>query len=84
MKEFFTEEGTKNLLFNYAEQEANNKTSKSKLKLQIVKSNTLNINGLCVFFVRNSISIEITPINVSQVCISFLLLSSSNKMNQTD
>jgi hypothetical protein len=69
MKEFFDENGTKHLLFNYIEPESNNKGSKSKLKLQIVRSNTLNIKGLCVFFVRNSISIEITNINISQVNI---------------
>ncbi len=71
IKEFFDENGTKNLLFNYTEQETN-KTSKSKLKLQIVRSNSLNIKGLCVFFVRNSTSIEITTINVSQVIIILL------------
>ncbi len=49
------------------------KSGLNKPKCQIVKSSNLHIlRGLCIFFVRNSTSIEITYSNIAQeVCFGF-------------
>lgn len=70
MEAFFTENGTKNLIFYYGEgstgSEGGVKAKVSRSKVQIVESSSLSLKGVCVFFVRNSTSIAITPQNVSQ------------------
>lgn len=67
---FFSENGSKNLLFYYGEPaDTGSKIRINKSRVQIVDSSHLTLKGVCIFFVRNSTSTPITIQNISQVSI---------------
>lgn len=72
MDGFFVENGSKILMFFYGD-DVNAKTKPAKFRVQIVDSSNLSLRGVCLFFFRNSTSIAITPQNIHQVGLSFLI-----------